>query len=87
MKTKERVRKISNKVAEKYGRLKYLIGILLILFGIFALITPFTPGAFLALAVGSQVVGINLIERNWKFWRKDFLRLTKIDDKKEEKLD
>jgi uncharacterized membrane protein HdeD (DUF308 family) len=86
MKTKERVRKMSNKVTEKYGRLKYLIGVFLILFGIFALITPFTPGAFLALAVGSQVVGMNLIERNWKFWRKDFLRLTKIEDKKDEKI-
>lgn len=77
MKTKERVQRMSDKVAEKYGRLKYLVGIFLILFGIFALVTPFTPGAFLALAVGSQVIGINLIERNWKFWRKDFLRLKK----------
>jgi uncharacterized membrane protein HdeD (DUF308 family) len=77
MKARERVRKMSDKVTEKYGRLKYLIGLLLILFGIFALITPFTPGAILALAVGSQVIGINLIDRNWKFWKKDFLRLKK----------
>lgn len=68
---------MSDKVTEKYGRLKYLVGVLLILFGIFALVTPFTPGAFLALAVGSQIIGLRLIERNWKFWRKDFLRLKK----------
>jgi len=83
MKVKERVKKTSDRVAEKYGKLKYLAGILLILFGVFALVTPFTPGAFIALAVGFQVIGFNLVERNWKFWRKDFLRLTK----KEEKID
>lgn len=83
MKVKERVKRASDRVSEKYGRLKYLIGVLLIIFGIFALVTPFTPGAFLALAVGAQVVGINLIERNWKFWRKDFLKLTKKDEKKD----
>lgn len=77
MKTKERVKKMSDKIVEKHGRLKYIIGIILILFGIFALVTPFTPGAFLALAVGSQILGVNLLDRNWKFWKKDFLRLKK----------
>jgi uncharacterized membrane protein HdeD (DUF308 family) len=80
MKVKERVKRASNKVAEKYGRLKYMVGILLILFGVFALVTPFTPGALIALAVGFEVIGFNLVERNWKFWRKDFLRLTKKDE-------
>ena len=79
-KVKERVKKASDRVAEKYGRLKYLIGIFLIVFGIFALITPFTPGALLALAVGSQIVGFNLVERNWKFWEKGFLRKIKEDE-------
>jgi len=81
IKVKERVKKASDRVTERYGRLKYLAGILLILLGIFALITPFTPGALIALAVGFQVIGFNLVERNWKFWRKDFLRITKKDDK------
>ena len=80
-KIKERVKKASDRVSERYGKLKYLIGILLILFGIFALITPFTPGAFIALAVGFQVIGFNLVERNWKFWKKDFLKLIKKDEK------
>jgi uncharacterized membrane protein HdeD (DUF308 family) len=81
MKVKERVKTASNRVAKKYGRLKYMAGILLILFGVFALVTPFTPGALIALAVGFEVIGFNLVERNWKFWRKDFLRLTKKDEK------
>jgi uncharacterized membrane protein HdeD (DUF308 family) len=80
-KVKERVKKASDKVAERYGKLKYIVGVLLILFGIFALITPFTPGALIALAVGFQIIGFNLVERNWKFWRKDFLRITKKDEK------
>ena len=70
------------KIIEKSGRFKYLIGILLLLFGFFAMITPFTPGAILALVAGLQIFGIDLIQEkwktwNWKFWDLKFWRRDK----------
>jgi uncharacterized membrane protein HdeD (DUF308 family) len=58
----EKLKEISDTISVKYGRLKYLIGIVLILFGVFALVTPFTPGAFFTIILGLQIIGINLIK-------------------------
>lgn len=38
--------------------IKRLAGVLLVLLGIVALITPFTPGALIALAVGLEFLGV-----------------------------
>jgi len=37
--------------------IKKIIGVILILYGIFALLTPFTPGSWLAL-IGMEMLGI-----------------------------
>ena len=40
--------------------LKIALGILLILIGVFALLTPLTPGSWLAL-IGLEIIGIRLL--------------------------
>ncbi len=44
---------------KRYPKIKKSIGIALIVYGLFALITPFTPGALLVF-VGAELVGIRL---------------------------
>jgi len=40
--------------------LKIILGILLILIGVFALLTPLTPGSWLAL-IGLEILGLRLL--------------------------
>lgn len=40
--------------------LKRILGVLLVLFGLFALVTPFTPGAWLAF-VGLELLGLSFL--------------------------
>jgi uncharacterized protein YqgC (DUF456 family) len=40
--------------------LKIILGILLILIGVFALLTPLTPGSWLAL-IGLEILGIRIL--------------------------
>jgi hypothetical protein len=60
---------------------KILVGTLLLAFGLFALVTPFTPGAWLGL-VGLELLGLSFLlprpvrskweafkERMWGKWR------------------
>jgi len=70
MKIQEKLQKFADDISKKYGRLKYLIGILFILFGLFALVTPFTPGAIVTLAIGLELVGIKLISKDFNFLKR-----------------
>lgn len=50
--------------------LKKVIGVLLILLGLFALLTPFTPGSWL-IFVGLELVGIRFVLNDkWQRWIK-----------------
>ena len=40
--------------------IKKVIGVILIIYGIFALLTPFTPGSWLAL-IGMELLGIHFV--------------------------
>ncbi|MEK7630001.1 MAG: hypothetical protein AAB432_01280 [Patescibacteria group bacterium] len=44
--------------------IKKIIGVLLIIIGLLALVTPFTPGSWL-IFVGSELIGIRIL-----FWKK-----------------
>ena len=59
--------------------LRIVVGIFLLLLGLAALLTPFTPGSWLAL-VGLEFLGLRVLLRNWvcararakpqsRFWR------------------
>jgi hypothetical protein len=43
--------------------IKKTIGVILIIYGIFALLTPFTPGSWLAI-IGMELLGIHLVVFN-----------------------
>jgi hypothetical protein len=76
--------------------IKKVIGVILIIYGIFALLTPFTPGSWLAL-IGLELVGIRqFVFRKFlndkqraaaeKFMEKlKFRSKKKTDDKTDEK--
>jgi len=59
-------------------RTKFLIGILFILLGILALVTPLTPGAWL-IFVGLELIGIRIIA-----WRRFLDWLTRRKGDKDE---
>ncbi len=44
--------------------LRIVIGVFLLLLGLFALLTPFTPGSWLAL-VGLEFLGLRVLLRDW----------------------
>ena len=54
------IKEISDKIAEKFPRLKIVIGILCIVIGLLALVTPLTPGSWLAL-IGLELIGIRTL--------------------------
>lgn len=54
----------AKRMSEKYPKAKIIIGLILIAYGFFALITPFTPGSWL-IFVGLELLGIRLA-----FWEK-----------------
>ncbi len=56
--------------ASHLRKLKKVLGAVLLVYGIFALLTPFTPGAFLAL-LGAEYLGIRLL-----FWERLKARLS-----------
>jgi len=45
--------------SEKYPKTKKIVGVILILVGLLALVTPFTPGSWLVF-VGLEFIGIRL---------------------------
>jgi uncharacterized membrane protein HdeD (DUF308 family) len=55
---KDRIKKIS----DKNPALKTIIGVALIIYGLLALFTPFTPGSWLI------VVGLELLGVHWAIW-------------------
>ncbi|MBT9168329.1 MAG: hypothetical protein DDT19_01674 [Syntrophomonadaceae bacterium] len=51
-------------------RIKKVVGVILILMGFAALITPFTPGSWLAF-IGLELLGVRiLLSDKFKFWKK-----------------
>jgi len=56
----KKIKYLGDKIAEKFPRLKIAIAIFLLVFGIFALVTPLTPGAWLAL-IGLEILGWRVI--------------------------
>lgn len=44
----------------KTGKLKKILGIFLIILGLIALVTPFTPGSWLAF-IGLELLGIRIV--------------------------
>ena len=49
-------------------KLKKVIGVILILIGLVALLTPLTPGSWLAL-IGLELLGVRLLSDKLKFWK------------------
>ncbi|MBM3257327.1 MAG: hypothetical protein FJY98_03310 [Candidatus Liptonbacteria bacterium] len=58
------LQKLHDRIAGKYPHFKFIIGIVLILVGFVALVTPLTPGSWLAL-VGLELVGIRVLTGKW----------------------
>jgi protein-S-isoprenylcysteine O-methyltransferase Ste14 len=52
--------RLSYKIAQMKTIIKKVIGVILIIIGIFALLTPLTPGSWLAL-IGMELLGIHLV--------------------------
>ena len=51
-------------------RIKKVVGVILILLGLAALVTPLTPGSWLAL-IGLELLGVRiLLSDKLKFWKK-----------------
>jgi uncharacterized protein YqgC (DUF456 family) len=51
-------------------RIKKVVGVILILVGLASLITPFTPGSWLAF-IGLELLGVRiLLSDGLKFWKK-----------------
>lgn len=56
---------------ESHKTFKKILGIVFILIGLFALVTPLTPGAWLLL-VGLEFLGIKILFLDkFKFWNKN----------------
>jgi len=53
------LKEIQNQISQKYPRGKKIIGVLLIILGLLALITPLTPGSWLAI-LGLELIGVRL---------------------------
>ncbi|MCR4328486.1 MAG: hypothetical protein NUV53_03125 [Patescibacteria group bacterium] len=68
------LQKFHDRISEKYPRFKFAIGIFFILFGLLALVTPLTPGSWLAL-VGLELIGIRVLTGKW--WGKFFSKSKK----------
>jgi len=62
---KEHLEKIKSHIERKYPKWKFLIGVILIIIGLIALVTPLTPGSWLAI-IGLELVGISIITKNKK---------------------
>jgi uncharacterized membrane protein HdeD (DUF308 family) len=62
------------KIQEFIKKIKYkkTTGVFLILYGFFALFTPFTPGAILCVFIGAELLGIRIL-----FWEKIKARIVK----------
>ncbi|MBI2623656.1 MAG: hypothetical protein HYW65_03745 [Candidatus Liptonbacteria bacterium] len=58
------LQKLHDYISGKYPRVKFAVGILLVLVGLLALVTPLTPGSWLAL-VGLELVGIRVLTGKW----------------------
>ena len=62
--------KIIKEYIHNRPRIKKAVGIILILIGLAALATPFTPGSWLAF-IGLELLGVRiLLLDKFKFWKK-----------------
>lgn len=52
-----------DKIKKDYPRIRFGIGVVLIIIGLLSLITPLTPGSWLVL-IGLELVGIRLVWKN-----------------------
>jgi len=50
-------------IKKDYPRIRFTIGIIFIIIGLLALVTPFTPGSWIAL-IGLELIGIRLMWKN-----------------------
>ncbi|MEK7208761.1 MAG: hypothetical protein AAB677_00695 [Patescibacteria group bacterium] len=51
-------------------KIKKIVGVILIIVGLFAFFTPFTPGSWLAV-IGFELLGLRILFFDkFKFWRK-----------------
>jgi hypothetical protein len=80
---------------KKFPFLKKVVGILLILIGLFALFTPLTPGSWLAI-VGLELIGIRLafiekikihLQKKRPFWRSKISPEIVLEEKVEKTKD
>ena len=55
-----RLRQWSERFAHMDPRLKFLLGLFLVAVGLFALVTPLTPGSWLGL-IGLELLGIRVL--------------------------
>jgi len=63
------IRKIKEYL-DRNPKIKRTIGIILIVAGLAALVTPFTPGSWLAV-IGLELIGIRILFFDkFKFWKK-----------------
>jgi hypothetical protein len=58
------LQKLHDHISAKYPRVKFAIGIFLVLVGVLAAVTPLTPGSWLAL-VGLELIGIRVLTGKW----------------------
>ncbi len=64
------VLKIIKEYIQNRPRIKKMIGIILILVGLAALLTPLTPGSWLAI-IGLELLGVRILFFDkLKFWKK-----------------
>lgn len=61
----------------RYPALKTSLGVVLVIIGIAALVTPLTPGSWLAL-IGLEFLGLRIVLRDWALKQKEVY----IDQKK-----
>ncbi len=62
--------KIIKEYIRNKPKIKKIVGVILILIGLTALITPFTPGSWLAI-IGLELLGIRILFFDkLKFWKK-----------------
>lgn len=55
---------------KRHPALKTVLGVVLVIIGIAALVTPLTPGSWLAL-IGLELLGLRIVLRDWALKQKE----------------
>ena len=56
----QKLKEWTEKLKKSYPRLRFVIGIILIILGLAAFVTPLTPGSWLAL-IGLELIGVRVL--------------------------